>query len=58
MKFEILAFLSARRNFTVKTSNLIRWFCLKDELVEQKIYTAVSCPGREGLWKVPTKCEW
>ena len=35
-----------------KISNFISLFCLKNKVLEQKIYTAVSCSEREGLCKV------
>ena len=57
MKLEISTFLSAGRNLTIKISNLISWFCLKDKLPEQQIDTAVSCPDSEGLQKVSAKSE-
>ena len=57
MKFEILGFLPAPRNFTIQISNFIGWFRLKEKLPEQKIETPVSSPHREGLWKVSEKSE-
>ena len=41
----------------VKISNFNGWFCLKDELLEQKIDRTVSCADSEGLWKVSAKSE-
>ena len=41
-----------------KISNFVGWFCLKDKLLGQKTYTAVSCPDTEGLLKVSAKSEW
>ena len=49
MKLEIWTFYPAGRNFTVKISNFIAWFWLKDELLQQKIDTSVSSHDSEEL---------
>ena len=41
----------------VKILNFIHSFCLKDQFLEQKNDTVVSCPDSEGLWKVSAKSE-
>ena len=49
MKFKIWKFSPAQRNFTIKISNFMAWFWVKDKLLQQKMDTSVSCPDSEGL---------
>ena len=56
-KYEILTVKFLGAGEKVEISNFIGWFCLKDKFLEKKMDTSVSCPDREGFWKVSAKSE-